>query len=71
MKSLEYYLSLPYKMVIVPDKTEGGYTAYYPDLPGCVTCSDSPDDIVRLAEDAKRSWLIAAMEDVGKIPEPR
>ncbi len=27
MKTIEYYMSLPYRMEIIPDKEEGGYTA--------------------------------------------
>ena len=34
MKSLDYYMALPYKMVVVPDVQEGGFTAIFPDLPG-------------------------------------
>ena len=38
MKTLEYYLSLPYRLEIVPDTDEGGYVASYPELRGCFTC---------------------------------
>ena len=33
MKTVDYYMKLPYKMEILPDDKEGGYTAWYPDLP--------------------------------------
>ena len=69
-KTIEYYMSLPYKMEIVPDIEEGGYTAWFPDLPGCLTCSDRIEDIVSNAQDAKRTWLIAALEDGIEIAEP-
>ena len=32
MKTLEYYLSLPYKLEIIPDTEEGGYAARYLEL---------------------------------------
>ena len=35
MKTIDYYMSLPYKLEIVPDE-EGGYVARYPELPGCI-----------------------------------
>ena len=69
-KTIEYYLGLPYRMEIIPDTAEGGYTAWYPDLPGCLTCSDSMDGIIKNAQDAKRVWLEAALEDGMDIPEP-
>ena len=68
-KSVEYYMSLPYKMVVVED-AEGIYTAYFPDLPGCITCGDSPDEVFENARDAKRCWFTAAIKDGYDISEP-
>ena len=69
-KTLEYYLSLPYRMEIIPDTEEGGFTAWYPDLPGCLTCSETMEGIVVNAQDAKRVWLEAAIDGDVEIPEP-
>ena len=63
MKDLNYYLSLPYKLEIIPDTEEGGYAARYPDLPGCITCGETLESVSRNAEDAKKTWLEAALED--------
>ena len=57
MKTLEYYLSLPYRLELIPDTDEGGFTARYPDLPGCITCSDTLEGAVANAADAKKSGL--------------
>ena len=70
MKDLNYYLSLPYKLEIVPDTEEGGYAGRYPDLPGCITCADTIDKLAINAEDAKKAWLEAALEDGITINEP-
>ena len=70
MKTLDEYLSLPYCLEIIPDLDEGGYVASYPDLPGCITCGDSLESVAVNAADAKREWLIAAMEQGLNIPEP-
>ncbi len=69
-KNIDYYLSLPYRLEIIPDQTEGGYGARYPELPGCITCSETMDGIIRNAEDAKRAWLEAALEEGIEIAEP-
>ena len=69
-KTIEYYLSLPYRMEIVPDMIEGGYTAFYPDLPGCLTCSETLEGIIANALDAKKAWLAAAIEDGVYIADP-
>ena len=52
-QELKYYMNLSYRMEIVEDKDEGGYVLSYPDLPGCMTCSDSLDDLLELAKDAR------------------
>ena len=70
MKSVEYYMNLPYKLEIVPDLDEGGYVARYPELPGCITVGDSVEYVVSNALDAKREWLTAALEDGILISEP-
>ena len=71
MKSIDYYLSLPYRMEIIPDREEGGYTARYPDLPGCMTCAETIEELIANAEDAKKVWLSAALEDGIIIAEPQ
>ena len=65
------YMSLPYTMKIFPDKEEGGYTISFPDLPGCVTCVESLDEIKKMADDAKREWFKAAIEDGYEIKSPQ
>ena len=31
MKTIDYYMDLPYRLEIVPDSAEGGYVAAYPE----------------------------------------
>ena len=69
-KTLEYYMNLPYRLEIIPDKEEGGYTASYPELPGCITCSDTIASLVINMEDAKKAWLEAALAEGLPIQEP-
>ena len=71
MRTLEYYMSLPYKMEIVPDTEEGGYGISIPDLQGCVSVGNTIDEAVSNINDAKKEWLTAAIEDGIDIPEPR
>ena len=49
MKTLEDYMKLNYRLEFEPDEDEGGYVAYFPELPGCITMdvypySAEPDD---------------------------
>ena len=70
MKTIDYYMKLPYKMEIVPDKDEGGFVALFPDLPGCITIGDTIEEAVQNIVDAKREWLEAELENGAAIPEP-
>ena len=70
MKTIEYYLSLPYKMELVADVDEGGYVVCFPDLRGCISSGETVEEAVSNAKDAQREWMIAAMEEGYEIPEP-
>jgi predicted RNase H-like HicB family nuclease len=68
-KPLSYYLSLRYPVTLVPEE-EGGYTAVVPDLPGCVTVGETPEEAMAMAEDARRLWIEDAYERGEAIPLP-
>ena len=70
MRTIEEYLSLPYRMEIVPDPNEGGFVVSFPDLFGCLSCGDTIEEAIANANDAKRAWLEAAIEDGLDIAEP-
>lgn len=70
MKILNEYMELPYRMEVVEDKEEGGYVVSFPELPGCITCGETIEVALKNAEDAKREWLSAALEDGIEILEP-
>lgn len=70
MKNVDYYDSLPYKMVVTPDTEEGGYVVSFSDLPGCITCANTKEKAIENAKDAKRTWIEAALESNVEIPEP-
>ncbi len=70
MKTIEDYLKLPYRLEIIPDIEEGGYVVTYPELPGCISIGEDIQDAIENAQDAKRVWLEAAIEDGVEIYEP-
>ena len=70
VKTLEYYMGLPYRIEIVEDKEEGGFALHCPELNGCMTCADSIEEGLKLLNDAKKEWFSACLEDGISIPEP-
>ena len=69
-KTIDYYLSLPYTLEIIPDDHDGGWVVKVKELRGCITQADDWDDIPLMIEDAKRVWLETALEHGDPIPEP-
>jgi len=69
-KTADDYMALPYRLELIPDTEEGGFTAFYPELPGCVTCGNTAESALANAIDAKRAWITAALEDGVKIAVP-
>ena len=69
MKTLNDYLLNSYRMEIVEDKQEGGFVVSFPELPGCITCGDTIESAISNAQDAKKEWLQAALEEGISIPE--
>ena len=70
MKTLIEYLKMPYRMELVEDPDEGGFVVSYPDLPGCITCGETVERAIASAQDAKKAWLEAALEEGIEIHEP-
>ncbi|NPV69752.1 MAG: toxin-antitoxin system HicB family antitoxin [Firmicutes bacterium] len=68
-RTLEYYLRLPYRVVLHPAE-EGGYAAEIPELPGCISQGETMEEALKNIEAAKASWLESAIEDGIEIPEP-
>lgn len=69
LKSLEYYLSLPYTIELTPD-VDGYWFAKIPLLKGCMTNGESREDALAMIDDAKRLWLETALDLGMQIPEP-
>jgi len=63
-------MDLNYKIEVVKDKTEDGYVLSVPELKGCLTCADNLEEGMELINDAKKQWLMAALESGYEIPEP-
>ena len=68
-KDLNYYLSLPYPIELIPDE-DGYWFARIPLLEGCMTNGDSREEALRMIDDAKQLWLETALELGKAIPEP-
>jgi len=55
---------------IVIERTPNNYSAYVPDLPGCVAAGDSVEEAEREIREAIRFHIEGLLEDGLPIPEP-
>lgn len=53
---------------VVIEKAAGNYSAYVPDLPGCVATGDSEDEVAQLIREAMAFHLEGIVEDGQAMP---
>ena len=59
------------KYVVVIEKAGNGYSAYLPDLPGCIAAADTFAETEKLIREAVVYHLELMAESGEHIPEPR
>ncbi|HEY7296239.1 MAG TPA: type II toxin-antitoxin system HicB family antitoxin [Dehalococcoidia bacterium] len=62
-------LKRPYVMMIRGDPAEG-YLAKAPELPGCFTAGETPEEAVTMLREAMALWFESMLETGDPIPEP-
>lgn len=58
------------KYLVVVEKSENGYGAYVPDLPGCVAASETREEVVLLIQEAIEFHLEGLQKSGEPIPPP-
>jgi len=58
------------KYLVIFEKTATGYSAYAPDLPGCITTGSSLEETEALMREAIEFHIEGMREDGLPIPEP-
>ena len=59
------------KYTVVIEKTGNGYSAYLPDLPGCIAAGDTPAETEELIRQGVIYHLEMLRENGDPIPEPQ
>ena len=58
------------KYTIVIEKTPSGFSAYVPDVPGCIAAGQSRDEVIRLMSEALPDHIQLMRESGEDIPKP-
>jgi antitoxin HicB len=63
---------LSYPVVVQPLKDEdgGGFIATVPDLPGCMSDGETPEEALTNVQGAIAAWIKAAQDMGHKVPKP-
>jgi len=59
------------KYLIVIEKTASGFSAYSPDLPGCISTGNSQGEVEENMREAIAFHLDGLREDGQPVPEPQ
>jgi predicted RNase H-like HicB family nuclease len=54
----------------VMEKSKTGFSAYVPDLPGCIATGKTKEQVRRRLQEAVEIHLQSMLEDGDRIPEP-
>jgi antitoxin HicB len=69
MKNLQYYLELPYTVIMRRDE-DGDYVARIDELPGCAAHGETQAQALEALEEAKELWITDCLESGDPVPEP-
>ena len=59
------------RYLIIIEKAKDNYCAYSPDIPGCVSAGDTPDETKQLMLEAIELHIKGLTEDGIYIPQPQ
>jgi antitoxin HicB len=60
----------PFEVRPLAAKDGGGFLILFPDLPGCMSDGETPEQAVANGRDAFKAWMLAHMGDGRPLPAP-
>ena len=69
VEKVERYMAKPYRIDM--RRSDWGWYIKVPDLPGCMSQGETPDEAFEMIQEAQRLWFQVALEDGRPIPEPQ
>jgi len=57
-------------VIVIEEGNDGSFSAYVPDLPGCVSCGDTLDELRHNIRDAVHLHLESLRDHGEPIPKP-
>jgi len=62
---------MPMKYLVIVEKSDNGFGAYVPDLPGCVAAAGSRDEVITLIQEAIEFHIEGLKQSGDPVPLPK
>jgi len=62
--------SYPFTIRPLDDSDGGGFAIEYPDLPGCISDGETPEEALRNGRDAVKAYLLSCAKHGDPYPKP-
>ena len=62
--------SYPFTIRPVSEEDGGGFAIEYPDLPGCISDGETPEEALEQGADAAKAYLLNCIKHGDTIPKP-
>jgi antitoxin HicB len=60
----------PFELRPLDEEEGGGWLISFPDLPGCMSDGETPEEAIVNGRDALSAWLQATKESGREVPDP-
>ena len=60
----------PFEVRPLSEEEGGGWLISFPDLPGCTSDGETPEEAIANGKDALEAWVIATRESGKEVPKP-
>jgi len=60
----------PFELRPLAEEEGGGWLITFPDLPGCMSDGETPEEAIANGNDALKAWIAAAQEAGREVPQP-
>ena len=62
---------MPMQYLVIIEKSENGFGAYVPDLPGCIAVGESREEVITLIQEAIEFHIDGLRRSGDPVPKPR
>ena len=62
--------SYPFTIRPLSEADGGGFAIEYPDLPGCISDGETPEEALKHGSDAVKAYLLNCMKHGDAVPKP-